>query len=78
MNVIRAAGLAACLAAAAQAEEKARPAERYVRIGHYQCHCRQGGFEANLNTVVHGLELVQEARIQIMTFPESFLTASVV
>lgn len=60
--------------AAAAAEEKARPADRYVRIGHYQCMCRQGDFEANLKTVLQGLELAQEARVQILTFPESFLT----
>jgi len=74
MNVLQAIAVLACLAAAAQAEEKARPAERYVRIGHYQCRCRQGDFEANLKTVLHGLELAAEARVQIMTFPESFLT----
>ena len=74
MNFLRAIGLLACLAAAAQAEEKPRPTERYVRLGHYQCHCRQGDFDANLKTVLHGLELAQEARVQIMTFPESFLT----
>lgn len=74
MELLRAIALLACLAAAAQAEETPRPAERYVRIGHYQCICRQGDFDANLNTVLHGLELAAEARIQIMTFPESFLT----
>jgi 5-aminopentanamidase len=74
MNLLRSIVLLACLAAAAQAEEKARPAERYVRIGHYQCMCRQGDFEANLKTVLHGLELAREARVEIMTFPESFLT----
>lgn len=74
MELLRAIALLACLAAAAQAETKPRPAERYVRIGHYQCICRQGDFEANLNAVLHGLELAAEARIQIMTFPESFLT----
>ena len=74
MNLLRSIGLLACLAAAAQADEKARPAERYVRIGHYQCMCRQGDFETNLKTVLHGLELAEQARVQIMTFPESFLT----
>lgn len=71
---LHAIGLLACLAVAVQAEEQARPTERYVRIGHYQCLCRQGDFEANLNTVLHGLKLAEEARVQIMTFPESFLT----
>jgi hypothetical protein len=68
MRFVRAIGLLACLAAAAQAEEKARPVERYVRIGHYQCMCRQGDFEANLKTVLHGLELAEQARVQIMAF----------
>jgi predicted amidohydrolase len=27
-----------------------------------------------LKTVIHGLELAEPARVQIMTFPESFLT----
>lgn len=66
-------GLLVCFLVAAE-EGRARPAERYVRIGHYQCMCRQGDFEANLATVLHGLELAAEARLQIMTFPESFLT----
>jgi predicted amidohydrolase len=74
MDLVRAIGLLACLAAVAQAEEKARPVECYVRIGHYQCMCRQGDFEANLKTVLHGLELAEQACVQIMTFPESFLT----
>ena len=36
--------------------------------------CRQGDFDANLKTVLHGLSLAEEARVQIMSFPESFLT----
>ena len=47
---------------------------RYVRIGHYQCVCQQGDFEANLKTVVAGLELASEAKLDIVSFPESFLT----
>jgi 5-aminopentanamidase len=58
--------------AAAVGEEQPQP-ERYVRLGHYQCVCRQGDFDANLKTVIHGLELAAEARVQILTFPESFL-----
>jgi predicted amidohydrolase len=54
--------------------ENAAPAPRYVRIGHYQCVCHQGDFEKNLQTVVHGLELAAEARLDILSFPESFLT----
>lgn len=55
------------------AEEPRLATERYVRIGHYQCVCRQGEFDANLETVIHGLELAAEARVQILSFPESFL-----
>ena len=47
---------------------------RYVRIGHYQCVCRQGDVEANLNTVIKGLELASEAKLDVVSFPESFLT----
>jgi predicted amidohydrolase len=47
---------------------------RCVRIGHYQCICRQGEFEANLNKVIHGLELASQAGLDIVSFPESFLT----
>ena len=61
------------LAGASAAEEQVRPPERYVRLGHYQCVCRQGDFEANLQTVIHGLELAADARVQILSFPESFL-----
>ena len=63
-----------CLAQCAGAQEKASVEPRYVRIGHYQCVCRQGDFAANLDTVVRGLKLAAEARVQILSFPESYLT----
>jgi predicted amidohydrolase len=70
--------LAAQLACAALADGPAAgdaaSSPRYLRIGHYQCVCRQGDFEANLNTVVQGLELASEAGLDIVSFPESFLT----
>lgn len=44
-----------------------------MRIGHYQCKCVQGDFEANLATVIHGLDLAAEAGLDIVSFPESFL-----
>lgn len=47
---------------------------RFVRIGHYQCVCIQRDFEANLNTVIRGLELASEANLDIVSFPETFLT----
>jgi len=46
---------------------------RYVRIGHFQCVCRQGDFEANLKKVIEGLELATDANLDIVSFPESFL-----
>jgi predicted amidohydrolase len=61
-----------CCTARAEGDAAANP--RYVRIGHYQCVCRQGDFEANLNTVVEGLELAAEAGLDVVSFPESFLT----
>jgi predicted amidohydrolase len=63
----------AAVATLVAAAERQAPAERYVRLGHYQCVCRQGDFEANLQTVIHGLELAADARVQILSFPESFL-----
>ncbi len=62
----------AALACPASAGEPSNP--RYVRIGHYQCVCKQGDFAANLETVVKGLQLAAEARLDIVSFPESFLT----
>lgn len=55
------------------AAEESKPVSRYVRIGHYQCICRQGDFRANLKTVIHGLDLASEAGLEIVSFPESFL-----
>ena len=47
---------------------------RFVRIGHYQCVCKQRDFDANLKTVIKGLELASQAGLDIVSFPESFLT----
>ena len=44
-----------------------------MRIGHYQCICHPGDFEANLQTVREGLAQAAERGIEIMSFPESFL-----
>ena len=49
-------------------------ADTNVRIGHYQCICHQGDFEKNLQTVIHELELAAQANLDIVSFPESFLT----
>ncbi len=65
--------MATPLSSAAQ-ETKPAEAARYVRIGHYQCECRQGDFEANLATVQKGLAQAVDARLDIVSFPECFLT----
>lgn len=44
-----------------------------MRIGHLQAVCRPGDFEANLATVVRGLERAADERLEIVSFPESFL-----
>lgn len=57
--------------------EDAKAAEtkpRFVRVGHYQCVCRQGDFEANLTTVQKGLNQATDAKLDIVSFPECFLT----
>jgi predicted amidohydrolase len=45
-----------------------------MRIGHYQCACHAGDFDANLQTVLTGLELAAERGIEILCFPETLLT----
>ncbi len=47
---------------------------RIVRVGHYQCECRIGDFEANLATVKKGLTQAIDAKLDIVSFPECFLT----
>ncbi len=44
-----------------------------MRIGHYQCFCQSGDFEANLATVRNGLEMAAERGLDIVSFPECFL-----
>jgi len=45
-----------------------------MRIGHDQVVCKPGDFEANLSKVVLGLERARRERIEILCFPECFLT----
>src|SRR5438093_13648909 len=45
-----------------------------IRIGHCQLECREGDFEANLGKVVAGLERAEAERVQVVSFPECFLT----
>ena len=56
------------------AQPDAATTPRCVRIGHYQGVCSQGDFDANLKRVVEGLKLASEAKLDIISFPESFLT----
>lgn len=42
-------------------------------IGHFQCACKAGDFEANLATVVRGLGLAADRGIAIVSFPEALL-----
>lgn len=45
-----------------------------VRVGHYQCVCHQGDFEANLKTFQGGIAAAVEDRLDIVSFPECYLT----
>jgi len=61
-------------AVCADDDGRAKANPRFVRIGHYQCVCKQRDLEANLGTVVKGLELASQANLDIVSFPETFLT----
>lgn len=45
-----------------------------MRIGHCQLEARTGDFDANLAKVVAGLERADKDRVEIVSFPECFLT----
>lgn len=45
-----------------------------MRIGHYQCICPEWDFEQNLAILRRGLDLAADARLDILSFPEAFLT----
>jgi predicted amidohydrolase len=45
-----------------------------VRIGHCQLESKCGDFEANLAKVVKSLEQAQRDRVEVVCFPECFLT----
>ncbi len=70
--------IASCIGAISaettNAKEPAQPARRYIRIGHYQCRCLQYDFDTNLKTVLHGLKLAADTKLDIVSFPESMLT----
>ena len=45
-----------------------------MRIGHCQLESKCGDFETNLTKVVRGLEWADRERVEIVCFPECFLT----
>jgi predicted amidohydrolase len=45
-----------------------------MRIGHCQLDSQLGDFEGNLAKVVQGLERAERERVEIVSFPECFLT----
>ena len=45
-----------------------------MRIGHWQLESKYGEFEENLAKVVKGLEQAQRERVEVVCFPECFLT----
>lgn len=45
-----------------------------MRVGVCQLHSNAGDFDGNLAKVVHGLEQAARDRVELLCFPESFLT----
>ena len=45
-----------------------------MRIGHCQADSKLGDFEGNLQRVIAGLERAEKERVDIVSFPECFLT----
>jgi len=45
-----------------------------MKVGHYQCACETGDYGANIKKVLKGLDYADRENVEIMTFPESFLT----
>ena len=45
-----------------------------MKVGHFQCECTAGDYEANIAKVVKGLKFADAAGVQVMTVPESLLT----
>ena len=45
-----------------------------MRIGHWQLESKYGDFDGNLAKVVKGLEQAQRERVEVVCFPECFLT----
>lgn len=45
-----------------------------MKIGHYQLECEPGNYEGNLSKLINGLCEADEQQIDVISFPESFLT----
>jgi predicted amidohydrolase len=45
-----------------------------MRIGHCQLETKCGDYEGNLAKLVKGLEQAQRERVEVVCFPECFLT----
>jgi len=45
-----------------------------MKIGHWQLECAPGDYDANVTKVIDGLETAAEVGLDIVSFPESFLT----
>ena len=45
-----------------------------IKVGHYQLECIAKDYEANILKVLNGLKAADEQNIDIISFPESFLT----
>lgn len=45
-----------------------------MKIAHYQLECVPGDYEKNTIKVINGLQEVEQEKIDIISFPESFLT----
>jgi predicted amidohydrolase len=48
--------------------------EKAMRIGHFQCAVRPGGYRENVGTVLRGLEMADARGVEIVSFPECGLT----
>ncbi len=45
-----------------------------MRVGHFQCEVKPGGYAANVGTVLRGLQMADERGVEIVSFPECCLT----
>ena len=40
-----------------------------MKVGHFQCECQPGGYDANIAKVIKGLEFADAEKVRIMNFP---------